>query len=233
MDKITFFRLHYKEFCLSLCINATVSLGQNDFCFTVSSINFKDSELATVLRRIAVGCSALSGVCIPSPPKLREHCRRRGGQIEGQRKGGVLWNAASQAWLDHCTLELTAPVILCTRPRQDRACHHAARERRGIHNAPALCEDLEAVYGCWRRDRIPSVMRQWWGAHAPVKILSLLLLKSTLMKTVKSRTPPKMGKEEDLRRGRRSADMERRSMRITEGMSIVNIHCIYVWKWHD
>ena len=53
------------------------------------------------------------------------------------------------------------------------------------------------------------------------------------MKTVKSHTPPKMGKEEDLRRGRRSADVERRSMRITEGMSIVNIHCIYVWKWHN
>lgn len=212
-----FLRLHYIEFCLSLCINATVSFGQNDFFFTVSSINFKVSKLAIMLRRIVVGRSALSGVCQPCPPKLREHYRRRGGQIEGQRKGRVLWNAASQTWLGHCTLGLTAPMILCTRPRQDRACHHAARERRGIHKVPALCEDLEAVCGCWRRDRISSVMS---SAPAPVKILSFMLLKSTLMKTMKSHTPPKTGKEEGLRRGRRWVDAARRSMRITEGMRI-------------
>lgn len=194
------------------------------------SISFKDSESAIVLRRIALGCSALSRVCIPSPPKLREQGRRRGGQIKGQRKDRVLWNAASQAWLGHCTLGLTASMILCTRPRQDRACHHPARERGGIHKVPALCEDLEAVYGCWRRRRISSVMSQWWGAPAPMKILSLTLLRSTLMKTIKSHTPPEMGKEEDLRRGCRSADVARRQMRITEGMRTVNIHCLCVWK---
>lgn len=71
--------------------------------------------------------------------------RREQKEYKSGRRGWsvVMWNTLCQVWHSHCSLELSAAVVTCTRPAQDSLCLNEG----GAREAPPFPEDY------WERER--------------------------------------------------------------------------------
>lgn len=83
-------------------------------------------------------------------PKAQETTEAKGAAKIVRARSCEDWSGAMSSGHDrmNCTHELTAHVVVCTRPEQEQANRHSKMEERKTHELSALAEELLATDNC-------------------------------------------------------------------------------------
>lgn len=86
---------------------------------------------------------------VMAPLRLEDYFRREGGKsVRAKEWGDVTQKDVFATWPSHCTHQLSAAVVICESPDQDRPCQHVVLGGRTTHEVPLLRHRLLVDDGC-------------------------------------------------------------------------------------